>query len=46
MGISGDWEIRQEPGGTISFDMGGSPYVGNEPFPRSIRSTPMAGGIT
>jgi Concanavalin A-like lectin/glucanases superfamily len=32
MGVNGDWEIRQEPGGTLSFDMGGSPYVGNEPF--------------
>lgn len=32
MGVNGDWEIRQVPGGTLSFDMGASPYVGNEPF--------------
>ena len=32
MGVNGDWEIRQLPGGTLSFDMGASPYVGNEPF--------------
>jgi hypothetical protein len=32
MGIGGDWEIRQEPNGALSFDMGGSPFVGNEPF--------------
>jgi hypothetical protein len=32
MGVNGDWEIRQEPGGTVSFDLGGSPFVGNEPF--------------
>ncbi len=31
-GVNGDWEIRQETNGTLSFDLGGSPYVGNEPF--------------
>lgn len=32
MGLGGDWEIRQITGGSISFDLGGSPYVGNELF--------------
>ena len=32
MGLGGDWEIRQVAGGSISFDIGGSPYVGNELF--------------
>ena len=32
LGIGGDWEIRQAPDGSLSFDFGGSPYVGNEPF--------------
>ena len=32
MGLGGDWEIRQIAGGSISFDMGGSPYAGNELF--------------
>lgn len=32
MGVNGEWEIRQIPGGTLSFDMGGSPYAGNELF--------------
>ncbi len=32
MGVSGDWEIRQIAGGSISFDLGASPYTGNEPF--------------
>lgn len=31
-GVNGDWEIRQEPNGALSFDLGGSPIVGNEPF--------------
>ena len=31
-GVNGDWEVRQETSGTLSFDLGGSPYVGNEPF--------------
>ncbi|QDS99343.1 hypothetical protein HG15A2_26660 [Adhaeretor mobilis] len=32
MGINGDWEIRQETTGKLSFDLGASPFVGNEPF--------------
>jgi concanavalin A-like lectin/glucanase superfamily protein len=32
MGLGGDWEIRQLPNGTLSFDLGASPYTGNEPF--------------
>ena len=32
MGLGGDWEIRQIAGGSISFDLGGSPYAGNELF--------------
>ncbi len=32
MGLGGDWEIRQIPGGSLSFDLGGSPYAGNELF--------------
>ena len=32
MGLGGDWEIRQIAGGSVSFDMGGSPYAGNELF--------------
>jgi len=35
-GINGDWEARLEPTGTISFDLGGSPYVGNEPFASTV----------
>jgi hypothetical protein len=31
-GISENWEIRQEPNGKIGFDLGASPFVGNEPF--------------
>jgi hypothetical protein len=31
-GVNGDWEVRQETNGTLSFDLGGSPFVGNEPF--------------
>ncbi len=31
-GVNGNWEARQEPDGTIKFDLGGSPYVGNEVF--------------
>jgi hypothetical protein len=31
-GIGGDWEIRQEPTGALSFDLGASPFTGNEPF--------------
>jgi Concanavalin A-like lectin/glucanases superfamily len=32
LGISENWEVRQETTGAVSFDLGGSPYVGNEPF--------------
>ncbi|WP_218931926.1 LamG-like jellyroll fold domain-containing protein [Adhaeretor mobilis] len=32
MGINADWEIRQETTGKLSFDLGASPFVGNEPF--------------
>jgi hypothetical protein len=32
LGLGGDWEIRQIAGGSISFDLGGSPYAGNELF--------------
>ena len=31
-GNGGDWEARQETTGLISFDLGASPFVGNEPF--------------
>ena len=31
-GISGNWEARLETTGLISFDLGASPFVGNEPF--------------
>lgn len=31
-GINGNWEARQDPEGYVSFDLGGSPNVGNEPF--------------
>ncbi len=31
-GVNGNWESRVEVNGTISFDLGASPYVGNEPF--------------
>ncbi len=31
-GVNGNWEARQETTGKISFDLGASPYVGNEPF--------------
>lgn len=31
-GLGGDWEARQQPDGTIKFDLGASPFVGNEPF--------------
>jgi hypothetical protein len=31
-GVNGDWEARLEPTGKISFDLGASPFVGNEPF--------------
>ncbi len=31
-GVNGNWEVRQETNGTLSFDLGASPYVGNEPF--------------
>ena len=31
-GVNGNWEARQETNGTISFDLGASPFVGNEPF--------------
>ncbi len=32
MGVDNDWEIRQEPTGVVSFDLGASPYVGNDLF--------------
>lgn len=32
MGINGNWEIRQETTGKLSFDLGASPFEGNEPF--------------
>ncbi|MEM8864288.1 MAG: LamG domain-containing protein, partial [Planctomycetota bacterium] len=31
-GINGDWEVRLETNGRLSFDLGASPFVGNEPF--------------
>lgn len=31
-GLGGDWEARQAPDGSIKFDLGASPFVGNEPF--------------
>lgn len=31
-GVSNDWEIRQEPDGTLKFDLGASPFVGSEVF--------------
>jgi len=31
-GVNGNWEVRQETNGTLSFDLGASPFVGNEPF--------------
>ena len=31
-GINGNWEARLETTGKISFDLGASPFVGNEPF--------------
>jgi hypothetical protein len=32
LGNGGDWEIRQAPDGSISFDLGASPFTGNEQF--------------
>ena len=34
--MNGNWEARQETDGLISFDLGASPYVGNEPFSTTI----------
>ncbi len=31
-GLNGNWEARIETNGIISFDLGASPYYGNEPF--------------
>lgn len=31
-GLNGNWEVRQETDGTLKFDLGASPYAGNEPF--------------
>jgi len=31
-GIGPNWEVRMETTGTLGFDMGASPFVGNEPF--------------
>ncbi len=31
-GINGDWEARQGTDGSVSFDLGASPFVGDEPF--------------
>jgi len=31
-GVNGNWEARIETNGNISFDLGASPYYGNEPF--------------
>ncbi|NOZ39438.1 MAG: LamG domain-containing protein, partial [Planctomycetes bacterium] len=31
-GLNGNWEARIETNGNISFDLGASPYYGNEPF--------------
>ncbi len=35
-GLGGDWEARQAVDGTISFDLGASPFVGNEPFKTDV----------
>jgi len=35
-GVNGNWEARLETTGKISFDLGASPYVGNEPFATGI----------
>ena len=41
-GVNENWEVRQEPTGALSFDFGGSPYVGNEPF-STLTPVDMAG---
>ncbi|NOY30300.1 MAG: LamG domain-containing protein, partial [Planctomycetes bacterium] len=35
-GVNGNWEARLETTGKISFDLGASPYVGNEPFATDV----------
>lgn len=35
-GLGGDWEARQAADGSIKFDMGASPYAGNEPFSTGV----------
>ncbi|WP_197526909.1 LamG domain-containing protein [Pirellulimonas nuda] len=34
-GLSGEWEARQETSGVMAFDLGASPYVGQESFQTS-----------
>jgi len=38
-GLNGNWEARLETTGKISFDLGASPYVGNEPFATEVADT-------
>jgi len=35
-GVNGNWEARLETTGKISFDLGASPFVGNEPFATDV----------
>ena len=35
LGVSDDWEIRQDTTGKLLFDFGATPVVGNEPFATS-----------
>lgn len=35
-GVNGNWEARQETNGSAKFDLGASPFVGNEPFTTPI----------
>jgi len=35
-GVNGNWEVRLETTGKISFDLGASPYAGNEPFATDV----------
>jgi hypothetical protein len=32
LGLGGNWEVRQDSTGVLRFDLGASPFVGNEPF--------------
>ena len=38
MGVSDDWEIRQEISGILVFDLGATPSVGSETF---VTTTPL-----